>query len=108
MMRGGGGGGGRFDPFKGITLTADQKTKLDDIRGKYRKQMDSLRTSGSNDRTAFRGLMEAQMKESRDVLTTEQQKVYDDNVKELQERMKQRMQHGQGGGDAPPPPPPQQ
>jgi len=100
--RGGMRGGPRFDMLKGITLSADQKTKIDGIHEKYRKQMDSVRTN-KGDRSAFRGLMESQMKEERDVLTADQQKVYDENLKEMRDRMKQRMQNA-----PPPPPPPQQ
>lgn len=111
MMRGGMRGGQRFDPYKGITLTADQKTKLDTIRAKYRQKGDSLRTANPGDMSVFRGLMESEQKEERDVLTADQQKVYDANMKEARarmEQMRQRMQQNGGQGAPPPPPPPPQ
>jgi Spy/CpxP family protein refolding chaperone len=97
MMR-----GQHSDPFfKGITLTDAQKTRIDSIHKAYRTRMDSLRTSNSGDRDAFRTLMESQNKDVRGVLTADQQKVYDENVKTMQEQMRNRMHNR-------PAPPPQQ
>lgn len=98
MMR-----GQRFDPFKGITLTDAQKTRVDSIRKAYRTRMDSVRTSNSGDRDAFRKLMESQAKDVRGVLTADQQKVYDENAKAMQEEMHNRMRNRPAA-----PPPPQQ
>jgi Spy/CpxP family protein refolding chaperone len=98
MMR-----GHRPDPFKGITLTEAQKTRIDSIHKAYRTRMDSLRTANTGDRSAFRTLMESQGKDVRGVLTADQQKVYDANVKAMQEQMQKWMRNRPA-----PPPPPQQ
>lgn len=89
--------------FRGITLTDAQKTRVDAIDAKYRPQFDSLRTQARAERDSagpstqtrarMRQLMQARQQEVRGVLTADQQKTFDANVKEMRERMAER---GQG------------
>lgn len=96
---GGGGFGARADEmlFKDITLSTDQRTRIDSIRASYRAQMEQLRQSGG-DRSQMRPLMEKQQADIRAVLTPDQQTVYDKNVAD----MRARMQQGGGRRGAPP------
>ena len=112
FAQGGGPGGGRMGPPKsgqgllqGITLTADQQTKVDSIwksNESMREQMRSQRQSGQAPDSAMRAHMMAmrdqQTKAYRDVLTPEQAKVFDKNVAEMRERMR-----SMGGPGGPPP-----
>lgn len=94
-----GGGGGGFAErrmqrlLQGITLTADQKTKVDSITTKYRAQMPPF-TRGTPPDSATRAKMRAlfgnQDEEIRALLTPDQQKVWDQNVTEMRNRMQQR------------------
>lgn len=94
-----GGGGGGFAErrmqrlLQGITLTADQKTKVDSITTKYRAQMPPF-TPGTPPDSATRAKMRAlfgnQDEEIRALLTPDQQKVWDQNVTEMRNRMQQR------------------
>lgn len=96
--RGGGGGGGfaqrRMERLlQGITLTADQKAKVDSITAKYRAQMPPFTPGTPPDsatRAKMRSLMGNQDEEIRALLTADQQKVWDKNVTELRNRMQQR------------------
>jgi Spy/CpxP family protein refolding chaperone len=102
-------GGGRPNQMamlmNGITLTADQQTKIDEISKKYQDQMQALRAEGQNggDRQALMGkrreLMTKQSDEVKAVLTDEQKKVFDKNFEEMRTRMQNR------GGAAPSAPP---
>ena len=93
------GGGGGFAErrmqrlLQGITLTADQKTKVDSITTKYRSQMPPF-TPGTPPDSATRAKMRAlfgnQDEEIRALLTPDQQKVWDQNVTEMRNRMQQR------------------
>ena len=95
----GGGGGGGFAErrmqrlLQGITLTADQKSKVDSITTKYRAQMPPF-TPGTPPDSATRAKMRAlfgnQDEEIRAVLTPDQQKVWDRNVTEMRNRMQHR------------------
>ena len=95
----GGGGGGGFAErrmqrlLQGITLTADQKAKVDSITTKYRAQMPPF-TPGTPPDSATRAKMRAlfgnQDEEIRAVLTPDQQKVLDRNVTEMRNRMQHR------------------
>ncbi|MGE5143302.1 MAG: hypothetical protein ACM3OA_07685 [Acidobacteriota bacterium] len=94
-----GGGGGGFAErrmqrlLRGVTLTVDQKTKVDSITTKYRAQMPPF-TPGTRPDSATRARMRAlfgnQDEEIRALLTPDQQKVWDQNVAEMRKRMQQR------------------
>ncbi len=91
--------------LKGITLSADQQTKVDSIQAKYREQMQSVRSemqSGDRDaaRAKMRELMTKQSDEIKAVLTDDQKKQFDANVQEMEARRQQMMQNG--GGARPP------
>jgi Spy/CpxP family protein refolding chaperone len=86
--------GPRFDLFKGITLSDAQKSQIDSIRTKYHESMESMRKSNSGDRGQMRQLMQSQWTDMRNVLTSDQQTVFDDNMKQVKERMQQRKQSG--------------
>lgn len=79
--------------LQGITLSADQKTKVDSITTKYRAQMPPF-TPGTPPDSATRAKMRAlfgnQDEEIRALLTPDQQKVWDQNVTEMRNRMQQR------------------
>lgn len=88
----GGGAGGRGAGrgmaalMANITLTADQQVKVDSITAKYRQEMVAMRGGGPMDSTAmakFREMTNKQYDEIRTVLTEEQQKVFDENRKNL-------------------------
>jgi Spy/CpxP family protein refolding chaperone len=100
--------------FKNITLTADQKIRLKDLRKSekpnddVRKAMEEVRTLRQRgDTAAARAKMEAlrpQMEQARErqfaamrsILTAEQQKQFDANVAEWKQQAAQR-QNGKGG-----------
>jgi Spy/CpxP family protein refolding chaperone len=90
---GGPGGFGRADQalLRNITLSADQQQRIDTIRTRYRTQMEQLRGQNSGDRdanrTQMRTIMEKQQAEIRDVLTADQQRVFDQNVADMRSRM---------------------
>jgi Spy/CpxP family protein refolding chaperone len=94
-----GGGGGGFAGrrmqrlLQGITLTAAQQTKVDSITAKYRAQMPPFTPGAPPDsatRAKMRALFGNQDEEIRAVLTPDQQKVWDQNVTEMRNRMQQR------------------
>ncbi len=93
-----GGGPGRMTQmlFQGITLTADQQTRVDSILAKYREQMQAARQAAGDDRQAAMAKMgelrTKQNEELKAVLTEEQKPVFDKNV----EAMRQRMQRPPG------------
>jgi Spy/CpxP family protein refolding chaperone len=96
---GGGMGGGGFAQrrmqrlLQGITLTADQRAKVDSITARYRAQMPSFTPGTPPDsatRAKMRSLMGNQDEEIRALLTPDQQKVWDQNVTEMRNRMQQR------------------
>ena len=73
--------------FQGITLTADQQTRVDQIREKYRSQMQALDPRNNEaDRQKMMEAMRAQADEIRNVLTAEQQAVFDRNLEEMRSR----------------------
>ncbi len=81
----------RFDLLKGITLSADQKAQIKAIHDRYRASMDSAhRANGQNkpDRMQMQQRMQAQWSELRNVLTADQQKIFDENMKQRAERMR--------------------
>lgn len=96
---GGMAGGGGFAQrrmqrlLQGITLTPDQQTKVDSITAKYRAQMPAFTPGTPPDdatRAKMRALFGNQDEEIRAVLTPDQQKVWDQNVTEMRNRMQQR------------------
>jgi Spy/CpxP family protein refolding chaperone len=97
----GGGGGGRggmsmedrkAKMFEGITLTADQKTKIDTIMAQSSKKQADLRASmgPDGDRQAMMGKMREiqadQTKEIKAVLTADQQPIFDKNMEAMAPR----------------------
>jgi len=105
MQGGPGGRGGRGMQmlFEGLTLTADQQTKVDAISAKYRTQMQTLMPNGmqggppdESTRKKMDEIREHQSHDIRELLTDDQRKVFDVNVamqkKRREEMMKQRQQ----------------
>jgi Spy/CpxP family protein refolding chaperone len=92
--------GPRPDLFKGITLSDAQKSQIDSIRAKYRSSMDAMRKGNGGGRDQMRQIMQSQWADMRNLLTADQQTIFDNNMKQMKERMQQ---HMQSGG-----PPPQQ
>ena len=86
--------------MQGITLTAEQQTKVDTINAKYATERRTIMQDESLDqdtrRAKSRELMGKQRDELKALLTDEQKKVFDKNVEEMQARMQQ------GGGGRPP------
>ncbi|MFL5578148.1 MAG: hypothetical protein ACJ79S_19525 [Gemmatimonadaceae bacterium] len=81
--------------LRGIELSADQRSRVDAIRQKYRAQREDLDPRANpDDRQKMFDLMRQQSDEIRAVLTADQQKVYDQNLAALRERMQRR---GPGG-----------
>ena len=95
------GGSGRMMAalMLGITLTADQQTKVDAITKKYAAARQTMMQDQSLDQDARRAKMrEAMGKQSDEIkvlLTDEQKKVFEKNQADMQARM-------QGGGQRPP------
>jgi len=98
------GGGGRMGPggfaqrrmqmlLNGITLTAVQQAKVDSIQKEYQAKMPAF-TPGQMPDSATRAqrfeLMRQQDMDIRNVLTTDQQAVWDKNVADMQARMPRR------------------
>lgn len=94
--RRGGGMGGML--LRDITLTDAQKAQVKTIRDKYVPQQMELRkaaqgTGGPPDeatRSKMMDLQEKQAAEIRAILTSDQQKVFDGNLKEMRDRMEAR------------------
>jgi Spy/CpxP family protein refolding chaperone len=91
--------------WEGITLTADQQTKVDDIRAKNRKQMQEMMPNGMQGgppddatRKKMEEMQEHQNHDYREILTEDQRKLFDVNVanakKRREEMMKQRQEQG--------------
>jgi Spy/CpxP family protein refolding chaperone len=89
---GGGGGMGRGGRgmmaalFKDITLTDAQQTKIDSIAAAYREKMPRMARGETPDPDAMakrREMTQQQYADFRKVLTDDQQKVFDENVKNL-------------------------
>ena len=77
--------------FNGITLSADQQSRVDAIRARYRADAQKLDPRNNpDDREKMMQSMQAQLGEIRNVLTTEQQAVFDQNVQQMRERRGQR------------------
>jgi len=89
--------------FEGVTLTADQQTKVDAISAKSRTEMQALMPNGmqggppdESTRKKMDEIREHQTHDIRELLTDDQRKVFDVNVaaqkKRREEMMKQRQQ----------------
>jgi hypothetical protein len=79
--------------FKDITLSPAQQAKADSIQGKYRDQMQALRSAGGDQqemRTKGRELQEKQRDELRGLLTDDQKKAFDKNVEDMRQAMQNR------------------
>jgi Spy/CpxP family protein refolding chaperone len=94
QQQGGPGRGGRGNMLMvGIdsTLTAEQKTKIEDISKKYAPDMQAVRELMQTDREgAMKKRMEIQGKQNpeiRTVLTPAQQAIFDKNIEEAAKRM---------------------
>ena len=83
--------------FKDITLTTAQKSSVDSIILHYRQQTGPM-TPGtppdSASRASRRALMQRQNADIRNLLTREQQPIFDRNLEEMRNAMRRR----QGGG----------
>jgi len=106
QAQGGGGGGGnqqermaqqRAMMFEGITLAADQKTRIDSIQAvsqKARRELRAGMTQGTPPSPEMRekqqALMADEQKAIKAVLTKEQNDVYDKNMAAMRERMGRR------------------
>lgn len=77
--------------FEGITLSSSQQASVDSIRAAYRGRMSSAQTGG--DRSQMRQMMEEQRTAIRNVLTADQQRIFDANI----EKMRQERGRGRGG-----------
>ena len=95
-MRRGGGMGGML--LKDITLTDAQKDQIKTVREKYMPQQMELRksvqaTGGPPDEATMKKMMDLSEKQAADIraiLTADQQKVFDANLKEMRDRMEAR------------------
>ncbi len=91
---GGGFAGRRMERLlHGITLTAEQQVKVDSITARYRAQMPPFTPGAQPDsatRAKMRTLFGNQDEEIRALLTPDQQKVWDQNVTAMRNRMQQR------------------
>jgi Spy/CpxP family protein refolding chaperone len=85
--------------MQGITLTADQQTKVDSIAKKYDAERAAIRADQNLDQDARRAksreLTTKQVDEVKVLLTDDQKKVLEKNQADLQARMQQ------GGGRPP-------
>jgi Spy/CpxP family protein refolding chaperone len=84
--------------LKGITLTSDQQSQIKAIHQRYRASMDSAHKAGNTDRSAMRTMMESENADVRNVLTADQQKIFDDNVAAMKQRMQQHRAQNQAPG----------
>lgn len=100
----GGGRGMQAMMFEGITLTAGQQTRIDEIRAKYRPQMQALRPAAGTQaappdeatRKKIDELQEHQNHDIRDVLTEDQRKVFDINVAAMKKRREEMTKQREG------------
>lgn len=80
--------------LKGITLTADQQAKLDAMMAKHHTERQSAAPDGNRADPAAREKMRAEMQkryaEIREILTADQQKVFDANIEEMKQRREKR------------------
>lgn len=77
--------------FEGITLSSSQQTSIDSIRTAFRSRMGPPQQGA--DRAQMRQAMEEQRTAIRNVLTPDQQRIFDANI----EKMRQERARGRGG-----------
>ena len=95
FAQGGGGGGGQGRGgmqrlMNGITLTDAQKAQVDSITQVFRSQMPPMQQGTPPDSATRAKMMEARQKQYtavRDVLTADQQKVFDKNLEDMRANM---------------------
>lgn len=91
---------GMMDPMRmeqmmlrDISLSADQKVKLDSLHARHQAEMDQMRARGDSmpmmDRDHMRMMMDQHVTEVRAILTPDQQVIFDRNVNEMRTRMQQ-------------------
>jgi len=88
-----GGGKGMQRLMQGITLDAKQQASVDSIQKAFRAEMPPMQQGTPPDSATRAKRMEVMQKEYaaiRNVLTADQQKVFDKNVAEMREQMKNR------------------
>lgn len=76
--------------LEGITLTPEQRTKVDSVTARYAGQMPAFTPGAPPDsatRAKMRDLYQKQDGEVRALLTPDQQKVWDANVEAMRNRM---------------------
>lgn len=79
--------------MQGITLTADQQTRVDSLNNAFMEQMRAMGRPEPGDEKAMterRELMAKHQQAVRALLTKEQQAVFDKNVEDMKARMSQR------------------
>ncbi|HZK77932.1 MAG TPA: Spy/CpxP family protein refolding chaperone [Gemmatimonadaceae bacterium] len=103
-----GGPGGRRGGMQamllvGITLTDVQQKKVDEIRAKYRTQMQAMMPNGMQGgppdpsmRAKMTEMQEHQTHDIREILTDDQRKIFDVNVAEQKKRREEMMKQRQG------------
>ena len=101
----GGGRGMQAMLFEGITLTAGEQTKIDEIRAKYRPQMQALRPAAGqagppdeSTRKKMDELQEHQTHDIREILNDDQRKIFDVNAAAMKKRREEMMKQRQGQG----------
>jgi Spy/CpxP family protein refolding chaperone len=102
----GGGRGMQAMLFEGITLSDAQKAKIDEVRTKYRPQMQALRPAGGQQagppdestRKKMDELQEHQTHDIRELLTDDQRKIFDVNASAMKKRREEMMKQRQGQG----------
>jgi Spy/CpxP family protein refolding chaperone len=92
FAQGGGGGQGRGMQrlMQGITLTEKQQASVDSIVGAFRSQMPPMQQGTPPDSATRAKRMEVMQKEYaaiRNVLTADQQKVFDKNLEDMRAQM---------------------
>ncbi len=100
----GGGRGMQAMLFEGVTLTVAQQAKIEEIRAKYRPQMQALRPAegqqagppDESTRKKMNELQEHQTHEIRELLTDDQRKVFDINVSAMKKRREEMMKQREG------------
>jgi len=86
-QRGPGAGKHRDQSFKGIKLSAAEKTNIKSVREKYAPQMKALRSQGKSDATRQQAmqLMKSQRADLRGALSTENQAKFDANAAQMKQ-----------------------
>lgn len=91
--------------FEGITLTDAQQKQIDEIRVKYRAQMQQLMPNGMQGgppdeatRKKMDEMQEHQNHDIRELLNDDQRKVFDVNVAAAKKRREEMMKQRQGQG----------